>query len=269
MDASGADLGSVTLAGDVRLVINVLNVLIDTEQGDNAAGGDIMLASAVVSADALGQDLTLNSATTLAGATSGAVTLGTFSNAAGQFVNILTIDVTRGLAGAFDALNATWQHFPGPRWSGRRRRFHFHRRWQCEGGRQHYNRYRARRQQRRRQYPIGCGHDLRRGGKSTIVVGERAALPTAGTLTLEQLAMGAVNSLERSTLSPTARALTLDNDINVQNLAPLLPATVAGVTVEANVLPINANITVTGPGNIIANALQNNLAAITRSPESC
>jgi hypothetical protein len=101
VDANGADLGSVTLAGDVRLMTVVL---IDTEQVggggfDDAAGGAVALGNAIVSANAVGLDLSLNSATTLAGAPGGAVTLGTFANAAGQFVNDLTVTTMPGFGG--------------------------------------------------------------------------------------------------------------------------------------------------------------------------
>jgi hypothetical protein len=61
--------------------------------------------------------------------------------------------------------------------------------------------------------------------------------------------------------------LTLNDNISVQNQLPFIPADVAGVTVEANVLPINGNITVSGPGNIVANALKpNDLEALTIGP---
>ena len=103
VDNNGVDLASVTLAGNVKLGATVQ---IDTEQGDDAAGGSITLTNASVSATNLGFDLNLITATAAA-ANGGAVSLGAFNNTAAQFVNDLTINTTPGAGGVAGSLTLT------------------------------------------------------------------------------------------------------------------------------------------------------------------
>ena len=106
VDEFAGDLGSVTLAGDVRLNPSVPpNILIDTEQGNDATGGPISLNNAIVSASTQGINLTLDTSTTPANANGGAVSLFTFNNAAGQFVDNLSIDASPGAGGTAGLLS--------------------------------------------------------------------------------------------------------------------------------------------------------------------
>ncbi len=253
-DNTAADLASVTVAGDMRLGADVL---VDSEQGNNTAGGVIVLTNATVSATAPEADLTLNTSTALVAANGGAVTLSTFGNAGGQFVNDLSINTAPGAGGTAGNLTLTNN--------------------------------------------ISLDHDgaadpgdLTVSGGAAVVVANNVTIDTengdanAGGDVL--LGTGTVfGNAANMQLTLNARGLGSGGDINfgtVSNGAGLFlsaltartngPAgvltlddpitTVSAVTVEANLVPINDNITVLTAGNITATALINDPAAVTMGP---
>ncbi|WP_425616402.1 beta strand repeat-containing protein [Anatilimnocola sp. NA78] len=101
LDNNGADLPSLTIVGILNVNSTATNgLLIDTEQGNNAAGGFVDLSGVVrMIAGAAGRDLTINTSTGLAAGAGGNVILPLTTNTGGQYLNDLSIVTTPGAGG--------------------------------------------------------------------------------------------------------------------------------------------------------------------------
>ena len=98
VDNNVADLGSISFTGGGSIVLGA-SFTIDTEDANDASGGDVNFGTSAVSGNALGRDLTLNTLTTFATGAGGSVVLAGFGSGGGFFVNDLTINATPGAGG--------------------------------------------------------------------------------------------------------------------------------------------------------------------------
>jgi hypothetical protein len=262
VDNNAADLGSVTLAGAVQLGASVL---VDTEQGNTASGGAIVLTNAAVSATTPGIDLTLNSATSAAASNGGSVALGLFDNGGGQFVNDLTINgsATAGVAGSLTlGGNLSLDHDgladPGDlNFSG-------------GGTVQLTNNVTIDTENGN----AGAGGNIGLGNGTIFgdPVGRRFTLDAQGLANGGNINFGIVGAGigallgQFQALTNGAGVLTQDNAITVSGAT--LASNDAAVKLQANVLGLGANITVTTGGNIVANSLRpgNDLTGVTIAP---
>ncbi|MBT6484795.1 MAG: hypothetical protein HOK71_08995, partial [Planctomycetaceae bacterium] len=85
-----SEAGSFTLGGSTSVLVNA-NSIVDTEQGDSAAAGDINFGGAIISANVAGRSLALNTATT-ANDDGGDIFLNSINGGGGEFLQSLDID---------------------------------------------------------------------------------------------------------------------------------------------------------------------------------
>lgn len=103
LDGNGGDAASLAFSGAGAVVLNT-SITIDTEQGNDGAGGAVTLGGASLSGDAPGRDLTINTATSAGAAAGGAITLGALDNTGGAFLNDVSLSRAGGSGGANGAL---------------------------------------------------------------------------------------------------------------------------------------------------------------------
>ncbi|MBW2045580.1 MAG: filamentous hemagglutinin N-terminal domain-containing protein [Deltaproteobacteria bacterium] len=100
-DDAAADSGDFVAYGSIVLPSSIT---IDTEQGDDAAGGSVSFVNSTTSASAAGVDLSIDTSTANAGSDGGNVSLDEFSNDGGSYINDLSVDTSAGAGGTAGAL---------------------------------------------------------------------------------------------------------------------------------------------------------------------
>jgi hypothetical protein len=90
--------GNFVLSG-VETVVLGANITLDTEQGNNSAGGNVDVGGAQINGNAQGRDLTINTATTGAGFAGGGVTLANIGTASTTTALNDVVITTTGPAG--------------------------------------------------------------------------------------------------------------------------------------------------------------------------
>ncbi|MBM83138.1 MAG: hypothetical protein CMJ78_21460, partial [Planctomycetaceae bacterium] len=107
-DDGAGNASSFTVTGDGNIVISSASLTIDTEDGDDEAGGSVNVNASIISADAAGNDLTIRTATNsgTAGDNGGSVMLDELSSTGGgQFLQTVLIDTSSNATAGVLTLN--------------------------------------------------------------------------------------------------------------------------------------------------------------------